>query len=256
VVSGTYDCQLVLLTKLTAVLNDRSGATAEKPSGRGHGKKRPAKALVENVRFAPAESDGILPDDVIEDVKRARLVLTSHWPFLASEPDITDGDREHAAQLEDILDRETFFRDLPELGQHTRALEQSFEARRTAAIENRCAEYDKALSSLKGTPGWEQLDAEQQEQISSTLRSRANADGADSMTIPLLREQIEACPRLLSKVTEEMLRMIDGNRVEPLEVAGYFAGGIETEEQLEAALDGLRERVRELIAAGKKVFIQ
>src|SRR4029078_2452349 len=39
------------------------GATAEKPSGRGHGKKRPAKALVENVRFAPAEADGILPDD-------------------------------------------------------------------------------------------------------------------------------------------------------------------------------------------------
>ena len=50
--------------------------------------------------------------------------------------------------------------------------------------------------------------------------------------------------------------MIDGNRVEPPEVASYFAGGIETEEQLEAALDGLRERVRELIAAGKKVFIQ
>ena len=32
--------------------------------------------------------------------------------------------------------------------------------------------------------------------------------------------------------------MIDGNRVEPLDVASYFAGGIETEEQLEAALDG------------------
>ena len=53
-----------------------------------------------------------------------------------------------------------------------------------------------------------------------------------------------------------MLRILDGNRVEPLDVASYFAGGIETEEQLEAALDGLRERVRELIAAGKKVFIQ
>ena len=32
--------------------------------------------------------------------------------------------------------------------------------------------------------------------------------------------------------------MLDGNRVEPLDVASYFAGGIETEEQLDAALDG------------------
>ena len=47
------------------ILEDLSylGATAEGPAGRGHGKKRAAKALVQNVRFAPAESDGILPDD-------------------------------------------------------------------------------------------------------------------------------------------------------------------------------------------------
>jgi hypothetical protein len=203
-----------------------------------------------------AELNQTLTPAQIEDIKRARVVLTDRWPFLSSEPDISDGDREHAAQLEDILQRETFFRDLPELDQHTRALEHAFEIRRTAAVEKRCAAYDAALSSLKGTPGWEQLDAEQQEQVSSTLRSRSDVGGADSMPIPLLREQIEACPRLLSKATEEMLRMLDGNRVEPLDVASYFAGGIETEEQLEAALDGLRERVRELIAAGKKVFIQ
>jgi hypothetical protein len=145
---------------------------------------------------------------------------------------------------------------MPELDQHTRALEKAFEARRAAAVEKRCAAYDEALSSLKGTPGWEQLDAEQQEEVSTTLRTRSDVGSADSIPIPLLREQIEACPQLLSKATEEMLRILDGNRVEPLNVASYFAGGIETEEQLEAALDGLRERVRELIAAGKKVFVQ
>ena len=88
------------------------------------------------------------------------------------------------------------------------------------------------------------------------LRARSHIDGADALAIPLLREQIEACPQLLAKAREEMLRILDGNRVEPLDAASYFAGGIETEEQLEKALDGLRERVRELIAAGKKVLIQ
>jgi hypothetical protein len=151
---------------------------------------------------------------------------------------------------------QAFFRDMAELDGHTRALEQAFEARRIAAVENRSEAYEEALSSLRGTPGWEQLDDEQQEQVASTLRARSHADGADAMTIPLLREQIEACPQLLSKAREEMLRILDGNRVEPLDASSYFAGGIETEEQLEAALDGLRERVRELIAAGKKVLIQ
>src|SRR5207237_3683766 len=46
------------------ILEDLSylGATAEGP-GKGHGKRRAAKTLVENVRFAPAEADGILPDE-------------------------------------------------------------------------------------------------------------------------------------------------------------------------------------------------
>ena len=49
---------------------------------------------------------------------------------------------------------------------------------------------------------------------------------------------------------------MDGNRVERIAAASYFSGGVETEEQLEAALAGLRERCLELIAAGKKVLVQ
>ena len=35
----------------------------------------------------------------------------------------------------------------------------------------------------------------------------------------------------------------------------YFAGGIETEEQLEAALTGIREECGRLIGAGKKIVL-
>jgi hypothetical protein len=213
------------------------------------------QSLKEAIRRA-AELEQTLGQPQLEDIRRARRALNEYWPFLASESDVTDTEREHSTELADILQRETFFRDLPELDQHAAALEQAFEARRAAALEERSKEYDRALSALRGTPGWEQLDEEQQEQVGAALRSRAEVDGGDGMPVPFLREQIEACPQLLAKAREEMLRLIDGNRVEPLEVASYFAGGIETEEQLEAALSGLRERVRELIAAGKKVLIQ
>src|SRR4030095_4587607 len=44
------------------ILEDLSylGATSEKPAGRGHGKKRPAKALGQNGRFAPAGGGRVL----------------------------------------------------------------------------------------------------------------------------------------------------------------------------------------------------
>jgi hypothetical protein len=41
-----------------------------------------------------------------------------------------------------------------------------------------------------------------------------------------------------------------------VKAAKYFKGGIETEEQLEAALNGLRDECESLIGAGKRVLIQ
>jgi hypothetical protein len=53
-----------------------------------------------------------------------------------------------------------------------------------------------------------------------------------------------------------MLRIVDGNRIVRVAASGYFTGGIETEEQLDQALSGLKEQCLELIGAGKKVLVQ
>ena len=41
-----------------------------------------------------------------------------------------------------------------------------------------------------------------------------------------------------------------------VEAAQYFQGGVETEEQLEAALDGLKQECVRLIGAGNKVVVR
>jgi hypothetical protein len=203
-----------------------------------------------------AELVQTLDETQLLTISRAKSTLSSTWPFLDSEPDLPDELRERAVALQDILQRETFFRELAAIDQHTHALDGEYAKRHTASVTERCEAYEAALTRLKGTPGWDQLDADQQEQVSALLRSRAANDGAASIPIALLREQTQACGGLLDKAEEEMLRIVDGTRIERLDVASYFAGGIESEEQLEAALAGLRERVAELIAAGKKVLIQ
>ena len=60
----------------------------------------------------------------------------------------------------------------------------------------------------------------------------------------------------LRAAVAELRRIIDGERVVTVSVGSYFAEGIETEEQLEAALDGIREECARLIGAGKKVIVQ
>ena len=46
------------------------------------------------------------------------------------------------------------------------------------------------------------------------------------------------------------------NRLVPVNASGYFKGGSESVEQLDAALDGLRQVCLKQIGTGKKVLIQ
>jgi hypothetical protein len=52
------------------------------------------------------------------------------------------------------------------------------------------------------------------------------------------------------------VRLVDGSRVVRVKVSDFFSGGVETEEQLEAAIQGFKEECERHIGAGKKVLIQ
>jgi hypothetical protein len=211
---------------------------------------------LKEVNRRAAELAQTLTPGAIRDLDRAREVLEQAWPFLSTESDLTAQERADAQALEDLLARESFFRDLPEIDQRARRLEEAYTARLSAATQARSEVYEQALGTLRGTPGWERLDIAQQAQVSKVLVSRSQAPDSDGVPIPLLREQTENCGRVLSQATTEMLELIDGNRLARVSLARHFVGGIETEEQLDAALDALRREFAELIAAGKKVIVQ
>jgi hypothetical protein len=80
--------------------------------------------------------------------------------------------------------------------------------------------------------------------------------GAERPPIPQLRADRDACESRLKHAITELRRIIDGDRVVTVSVGSYFASGIETEEQLDAALDGVREECARYIGAGKKIIVQ
>jgi hypothetical protein len=203
-----------------------------------------------------AELDQVLTEPHLLDLERARKALETDWPFLMEEPDLGQECHNHAEKLTDLMARETFFRELPAIDQHTRALEREYLRRHQDAVKQRTEVYSDALTKLRSTPGWDQLNEDQRQRVSKPFAVRAKSDGADAQAIPLIREQIGACDSLLKKAVEEVFRLVDGNRVVCVSASSYFSGGIETEEQLDSALAGLRDECLEFIAEGKKVLLQ
>ncbi|MEL7641062.1 MAG: BREX system P-loop protein BrxC [Solidesulfovibrio sp.] len=192
----------------------------------------------------------------LHDLGRARKTLETLWPFLEEEPDLDPSLRGHAEKLRDLMAKETFFRELPAIDEHTRNLETEYKKRHDSAVKARVASYEQAIVRVKVTPGWEQLNAEQQNRVLAPLASRADPKNGAAQSIPLLRADVHACPGLLNQAIEEVLRYVDGTRVVRVTASSYFSGGIETEDQLDQALDGLKEQCLELIGAGKKILVQ
>ena len=182
--------------------------------------------------------------------------MSLQWPFLKDEPDLTDALKEKADALHDLLQRETFYRELPSIDQHATALSQDYQQRFAAAVDARAAAYAAALAELKANEAWDELSSDQQIQIAQPLQSRSTTMVSAQTAIPFLRSEIEACSQHLKTAVHQMLTLIDGNRLVTIRIDEFFGGRVETVEQLEAALSTLRQRIEKLLAEDKKVLIQ
>jgi hypothetical protein len=201
------------------------------------------------------EIEQTLSEPRLHDLERAHQAQASLWSFLRQEPDISEGLRAKATALDDFLARETFFKELPTIEQYTKAIELEFERRFEDALNARVAAYGEAFERLVKTPGWAEIDEDQQRRLAEPFE-RGRVRDTDRVPIPQLRADCDACDGRLRSAIAELRRIIDGERVVTVSVGSYFAGGIETEEQLDAALDGVREECARLIGAGKKVIVQ
>lgn len=212
------------------------------------------RAIKDAIKRA-VELEQVLTDPRLHDLERARKAQSGLWTFLSQEADISDDLRTRATKLEDLLQRETFFKELPAIEQHTKALEVEYQKRFDEALDARVAAYTKAFDKLVKTPGWTEIDEDQQRRLAEPFERGQKRDEA-YVPIPQLRADRDACGGRLSLAITELRRIIDGERLVTVSVGSYFAGGVETEEQLEAALDGVREECARLIGAGKKVIVQ
>jgi hypothetical protein len=201
-----------------------------------------------------AELEQTLTEPRLHDVERARQVLTVAWPALQDEDNLSVNLKSSARELIDLFSRETFFRDLAAIEQHARAIENEYARRFNDALQARIDAYTDALEQLTRTPGWEGVPEEARRAIAAPLLAGKQA-APRTASLALLRSERDACESRLRQAIRRVQEILEGERLASVQVQAYFAGGIETEEQLEAALQGLREECLRLIGAGKKVVL-
>lgn len=212
------------------------------------------RSIKEAIKRA-SELEQCLDEPHLKDLERARGALATAWPFLKQESDVSDELRDKAEALEDLLERENFYKELPAIDQNTQTIEAEYDRRFEAAIVARMAAYSEALDQLVASPGWVKIDEDQKKRLAGPFE-RGKLRDESRLPIPQLRSERDACEGRLRAAIAEIHRTIDGDRVATVKLGGYFSGGIETEEQLDAALDGVREECAKLIGAGKKVIAE
>ena len=212
-------------------------------------------SIKEAIRRA-AELSTALTEPRLEDIKRARRVLRSAWPVLDAEPDTTESLRDAAESLTDLLAKETFFKDLSLIDQHATAIQAAHDALHAEALAERVTTYKAALGQLHALPEWGSVKEGTEDQYQAALLKGAQQDGQENASVALLRSDTDACPARLQAAIDRVLATVDGERLVSVSLAPFFSGGIETEEQLENALEGVRDELARLIGAGKKIVVK
>ncbi|MEH6589154.1 MAG: BREX system P-loop protein BrxC [Halioglobus sp.] len=203
-----------------------------------------------------SELNSVLTDPAVLALKRAKAVLDDTWPFLEQEQELPEGITDNAVTLADLLERETFFRELASVDQAAAAIRTEYDKRFATALTARASAYTEALTKLHGQSAWGEINEEQQGRIEQPLKSRADTSPTGNTTIPFLRSELSACPQYYKNAVKKMLELIEGELLVTISVSDFFASQIETEEQLNAALLTIKQKVEKLIGQGKKVLVQ
>lgn len=197
---------------------------------------------------------GILDDFTLKAIATAREA-TKLVPILEEEPDLDPAYPEQGKILSDLLSKETFFREIGPITNAATFIEMEYKRRYAAALDARVKAYLDALDVLTKTPGWERLDQAQRDEISRHLRQCADKNW-NNQTIRHLRSEAELADSRLAAAITKMHQILEGERLATVSVGQFFSGGIETEEQLDQALDGIRDEFSRLIGEGKKVIVR
>ncbi len=248
---------------LEAILAMTTDDCVKTLSGEGETYKQ-ARARIARLEAATTEAN-------IAALAAARRALESLWSVLSAQG--TDAETAAAAEgLARALASERFYDELGPIRDAAERIARAYQVAYERVHQARSDVYGQALDAVRGMPEWGALarnasvPAETRDALLAPLSSRAcelhyqpesGLCARCRAGVSQMLAEAEAVEGVRAQVAQRVRQAaMPEQRIERVRVGALVAGPLETEKDIEDALGALRDRLRQLLAAGVRIVLE
>lgn len=204
----------------------------------------------------------------LELLNKARTVLNEMWPALQSRAE-GQSLSESAEGLEGALSNPAFYEELNKIGRLSSEIESAYRELYTRVHEQRQREFSQTAAEVKQRPEWDELPEETRipellpltRKVCETVElpggeTRCQACRA---TIGEMESDLTAVSSLKSSVVSRLIELAappDTEAFEHVRLSSFFDGSLDSPEEVDAAVERLKEHLHRIVADGKKVVLE
>jgi len=223
-------------------------------------------------RKRAATLEALASDANLQALETARRILAEQWPVLAGhspDPEL----EKTATGLAETLGTENALEQLEKIRQASEPLANEYAILYRSTFEKRHKAFEAATEQVKGLPEWDAVckDADvtdlEREGLLLPLKSRLG----DKLDLPpgatvcrntrATVSQMESDFAAVEGLTRDVIRRLQqflepDEKIERFRVSDHISGKISNEQELDAAMKTLREKLAKLLAQGCKVILE
>ena len=210
-----------------------------------------------------------LDDKAVNLLREARRVVYELGPKLAGHPLFAEVG-EHLEKLKALLTTEKVIDQFDGVGQHVKALGDAYCTAYVTLFDTRRSAYEKAIDEVKNRPEWPTVAEDGGDTLLAPLLSRLGNDddrqrvvdgkSFGQSTLGEMESDIAATDGLksfaLGKLQEMIVKKSTDATVKRVRVAEVFNRPIQSQDDLESALEQLRDTLQKLIDEGAAIILE
>lgn len=223
-------------------------------------------ASLKESRDRTRRMEAAVHDDGLATLQNARLAVEQMWPAIETrmEPESHDVD---ADTLQELLQSEVFYEHMDEIATHADAVATAYRDVYAERHSQRATRFNEAIDQVQGQSEWADLQPDMQETVLGELASRACSElswatesavcTSCEATLNQIDSDLAALDELRTRAIERLRELTTPEEtVEHVRVADFLNGPIADDEDLEPAIQRLRDHVQKLLSQGIRVILE
>jgi hypothetical protein len=208
-------------------------------------------------------------DNTLNMMRQARTVVHEVWPKLASRP-LADTAKQKSEELQNLLQSEQFFERLDDIAAHTTSLMQAYRETYLELFDRRRTAFERVIEELKGRAEWQAVSPEFAESLLVPLRSRlgdetdrqsvVTGNSLGNATFTEMESDLAAVEALkaaaLAQLQEAVIEKTPETVIRRVRITEIFDRPIQSQEDLHAALEQLRDALQKFLDEGAAIILE